>query len=998
MDPDESVQPNAEETATRSENETSNRLSGSDDRVLSLLSLNIQCLRNKGGMLELFINDSPPDFLCLCEHWLGQDEAGLFQIQGYKMMNAFCRLDHSHGGTIIYVRDKLSSECKSIERYTRMSAELTFECAAVIFKRNTVILCVYRSPTGSIDAFIACLSDIVGDIVSGGLTTIIICGDFNIDNLKFSCHRSYLYDVFNSYNLRSLINSPTRVAHRVDGVTTCSGLDYMVTNISEGNIKSCENFHPGFSDHHCQLLTWATSGGSVGVNRSPIKISFQARQFSDINIAEFRRFFTAGDYLTCQSNVPNPENVSSYFDAFWEHLMWCFTTAFPLVTKRRCINAGPKHVVKFSFTLKKQMKDLSDLRYLCSGFHSDILYDTYKTKRREVIGSIDCEKRSFYSDLISNSKNKTKTTWQLVNNPKKSHKVVKVNYDGRLVDDNAQLVKIFGEYFSTVVQLKLQDHFGRSLSQECTTSRIGSMESLFLAPVVADDVLSVINSLHNRCSAGYDDMPAFFVRKCGDVLSGAIANIFNTSVEHGHFPAFLKTAIVVPVPKKGDQNDLKNYRPIALLSTISKILEKLMVNRIYAFLDKYNLLGRFQHGFRSGHSTETALTGIIQHINDKVDKNEYVVLVSFDLSRAFDTLHPGFVSEKIAKLGLRGRINDWLTSFLSDRDFVVRVGGTRSDHYTTNLGTPQGSVLGPLIFILYINDLSEYLSEGELFAYADDIALVISDPILGGVCQKVNRVINEFKTWCAKNRMIINFDKTTLLKFRSGLHKNAPFSPTLLNTSINFTESVTLLGTVMDCDLTWQQHVDKVAGRLNSAYYALSSLKGKLGSEALLTVYYGVFYPHLSYAILVWGLSPHAHRLFILQKRAIRLIFDIKRRHTCSLTFKNYNILTLTCIYLYKTITLIHSSRSILTTRAEVHKHNTRQNDRICISQHSHTYFQKSPMFAGVRFYNLLPPAFRNTANIRIFKSKLRNFLGRHAFYSVDDFVEGVSNCAHEFI
>lgn len=381
------------------------------------------------------------------------------------------------------------------------------------------------------------------------------------------------------------------------------------------------------------------------------------------------------------------------------------------------------------------------------------------------------------------------------------------------------------------------------------------------------------------------------------------------------------------------------------------------------------------------------MVDLVQTINNHIDKNEYVVMVSFDLSCAFDTLRPAFVSQKISRLGLRGKVCDWLVSFLGDRVSRVGVGGTLSEPYITGLGAPQGSVLGPLIFLLYVNDLPDHISVGELFAYADDTSIIVSDVDPDGVCRKVFKVVDEFKTWCDRNGLMINLDKTVFLKFRSRLHRNSPLSLHILDKPVSFSGSVGFLGVMLDSDLTYEQHIDKTVGKLNSAYFAISSLKCKFGQETLLSVYYGIFFCHLNYCITVWGVSADVKRLFLIQKRVIRLIFNIKFRETCRDAFRRYNILTVTSIYLYKILSFIHSNVNSINKRSDIHNYNTRSSNHLCLSSHNHTYYKHSPMYSGSWLYNMLPASLKNSSDIAKFRSELRRFLYGRAYYSIAEFV-----------
>lgn len=957
-------------------------------KTFSLLHINIRSLCNKIGLIELLCQEKDPDFLCISEHWMCRDEAEMYRIQGYVKVCDFCRSECIRGGTVIYAREHLADHCVIVKNVAHSSIELTYECSAIIFKNKLCIICLYRSQKGDLDVFIERLSDTLGDIVGKRRCShVIICGDLNIDSLTKSASADYLSDIFSSYGLRSLISEPTRVACLANGMMTRSALDYMVTNYSGDEVIMCDNFQPGYSDHHAQLLAWVMDGGS-GVSGNSKAEKCEIRKINSVTITEFAKLFTTHDalftrfmdYVDANMYVGNVDDV---FGVFWDHLEWCFLAAFPLVKISKHRHRG----FKFSRSLRQRSEALKDLSLLCRTFNSDVLNNLYRSKKSEIKMMIDAEKKSYYAGLIESSDNYSKTTWRIVNPPKEKSNQLKIYHEGRLIEDASQVSELFCEYYSTVVAEKLDQHFQGDMSRDCTTAGRSNPESLFIAPVAADDIRTVVASLPERHSTGFDGIPIRLVRQCSDILAPLLAYMFNLSIFQGKFPNILKTAVIVPVPKKGDLHDITNYRPIALLSVFSKIFEKIMATNVTHFLNRFNLLNRSQHGFRAGHSTETATIGLVQHIYDKLDRNEYVIAMSFDLSRAFDTLHPGFFSEKISRLGLRGRINDWLVSFLENRRIKVRVGDKYSSLYPVDLGTPQGSVLGPLIFLLYVNDLPEHISEGNVFSYADDTTIVVSDSSPDGVCRKVSQVVEEFKHWCERNRLMINIDKTVFMKFRNRLHQTFPTTLNIMGNQIEFSRFLRFLGSGIDCDLTWEQHIEQLAGKLNSAYYAITALKSKLDRGGLMGVYYGIFHSRLTFSIAVWGLSPHAQRLFVLQKRAIRLIFGLKSRQSCRETFRAYKILTMPCIYICRVLTHIHSHRAALVTHASVHDYNTRNNANFCLQQHSHTYYERSPIYSGIQLYNLLPNNLKDIHMLFKFKNKIRKFLTEHAFYSVAEFV-----------
>lgn len=233
----------------------------------------------------------------------------------------------------------------------------------------------------------------------------------------------------------------------------------------------------------------------------------------------------------------------------------------------------------------------------------------------------------------------------------------------------------------------------------------------------------------------------------------------------GNSPSRIKISVIIPIYKKGDPLRIDNYRPIALLSVISKIMEKAVYARITKFLETQNLFAHNQHGFREGHSTESATLNFVQYINEKMEKREHIVGLFFDLSRAFDSLNFRFVTEKLSALGIHGSLQHWIYSFLNNRRIKVKIHDKISNEFKVDSGIPQGSVLGPLIFLLFINDLPDYILEGEIFAFADDTNIIISDFNISNLVNKINNVLSQFDNWCQKNRLIINYSKTVAIEF-----------------------------------------------------------------------------------------------------------------------------------------------------------------------------------------------------------------------------------------
>lgn len=922
------------------------------------------------------------------------DEIQYYKPQGYELVSDFCREHHIHGGAAIYARSEIASECKQLSYFRNFSAEFTFECSIVCF-RALCIICVYRSDAGDFHMFLTRLSRVFAGIMRdrGKFQSVILCGDLNVDSLKDSPNSRALTDVFACFGLSSLIKEPTRIARNANGEVTRTGIDYVVTNLAGESAVSCRNFDPALSDHHAQLFEWVMRSFQTDTPLENRMISY--RVYSGINIATFRELLIKeGDfYLHFLDMIVNMCDIDMLFTAFWEHFTWCFLAAFPLITKKVSKIKSFSEKIVFSPALKNMInysRQLNGIRKIIDDCHID---EQYKMLKKNINKNIIAERKAHFARTIERSKNKAKTTWNLVNNSsvsKKDKKTLVIERDGRLVCDGAVLAGLFGDYFSTVITEKLNQHFQGNLSQNCSVSVERNATTFFFTPVTPSEVIRVIFSMQNGKAPGEDGVPVRLLKECSDVLAEFIALLANEMVSAGQFPSMLKSSILVPVPKKGDPLNISNYRPIALLSVFTKVIEKLISNRIMAFVDSEKILKGCQHGFRRHCSTETATIQLTQYVNDRLDKGETVVGMFFDLSRAFDTLHPGFVSEKLSHLGIRGSMNELLLSYLTARKFKVRVNSALSREYITSIGTPQGSVLGPLIFLLYVTDLSDHIKDGTTFMYADDTTIVVSGVDPDEVCRKIERAVAQFHEWCAKNRLIVNSNKTIYMCFRNRLDTSININIDNSSVGIHFQDSAVFLGTVLDSSFSWQEHVDFLAKKLNSAYYAMNSLKNKFDTKTLLSVYYALFYSRMGYNIVVWGTSTHASRIFIIQKRAIRLIYDLDIRTSCRGAFKSNGILTLACIYLLKILIFIHARKDLFTLQADLHGYYTRNRQHIRTATHFHRYYEKSVEYAGIQLYNLLPDSLKIIKEAEMFKKRLKNLLAEKAFYTVSEYVEGM--------
>ena len=351
------------------------------------------------------------------------------------------------------------------------------------------------------------------------------------------------------------------------------------------------------------------------------------------------------------------------------------------------------------------------------------------------------------------------------------------------------------------------------------------------------------------------------------------------------------------------------------------------------------------------------------------------------MSRAFDSLLPEFFCAKLHTIGIWGVILQWIHSFLTNRKLKVLLRGGESRDGSVEMGVPQGSILGPLIFLLFINDLPERLRDAHVVMYADDTSIAVADDDPERIEQRVSAICRDFVAWCRANRIMANESKTVYLNF----HLRRALPPGVL-TTINFEECCKFLGVVVDQHLSFVGHIESLCKKLNTSYFALMKLRNCLSTSGLLEAYYALCYSHMSYNILIWGRAPQWTRVFISQKRLLRLIFSLDHRESCRPIFESHNLLTLPSIYILKAVTYVHKNFNKFEKLQ--HGYSTRNGENLVTASHASTFFERSPQFDFVRVYNKLPLSIRSSKSITGFKTITKRLLLSRTYYSYQDYLD----------
>jgi hypothetical protein len=519
----------------------------------------------------------------------------------------------------------------------------------------------------------------------------------------------------------------------------------------------------------------------------------------------------------------------------------------------------------------------------------------FKEFRKNLKAVIKLAKKKFYLRKFTAVQGNMKKTWALINDLRgKSKTNIKASFiiDGKLVNDRRKISNGFNEFFSSVAR-KLNVKLNSSkLANEITCnvdyldylrSRVSS--SIFLSPCSSSEIELKVKEFENDKAS---DISVTLLKKCMPHISWQLANFFNNFMKRGTFPRVLKIGKVTPVFKKGDSQIFDNYRPICMLPIFGKLLEKLIYSRLYNFMSSCNSsIYDKQFGFRKSHSTGHAVNYSVNKVISELEKSNHVIGIFIDLSKAFDTLDHNKLLSKLEHYGIRGTCLNLLKSYLANRVQYTNFQQTLSDPKIMEYGVPQGSVLGPLLFLIYINDIVNCSAHGHFVLFADDTNIFVVGRDKKDAYAKAQTVLDNVYKYMFANQLHINCSKSVYMYFRPNMNRHERLTcartrefSSLENLSINNfklkkVDKVKFLGVIIDEQLTWEAQIQYVKEKLISSIVVIKRIRKFIPEAQYMKIYNALFKSHLSYCISCWGgISKHKlEKLFVLQKRCVRLLF-----------------------------------------------------------------------------------------------------------------------------
>lgn len=447
------------------------------------------------------------------------------------------------------------------------------------------------------------------------------------------------------------------------------------------------------------------------------------------------------------------------------------------------------------------------------------------------------------------------------------------------------------------------------------------LSSFFLRPTDIHEIASLIKQLKTGSSPGLDGITADILKMAINSVIEPITYLCNLSMTSGVFPDTFKVASVTPIHKSGNRAEVTNYRPISLLSVIGKLIEKVTNHQLLNYLERNNILSPNQFGFRQSRSTEQAVDLLVSEIVDCLDRGEKCLAIFLDLAKAFDTVSIPILLSKLEGLGIRGLALEWFGSYLLNRKQCVRVGEHISDFSNVDCGVPQGSVLGPTLFLIYINGLCNLkLANATTISFADDTAILIRGKDWSEAQSVAESNLSLVVEWLDTNLLSLNVQKTKYLCFSINAkgqpddifgikvgHQNDPTSNYSFDNRLRFIErssTIRYLGVILDVHLTWRQHIESLKSRVRKLMFVFRTLRNITYPELLRTVYFALCETLLGYCNSVWGGAAKTHLISLerAQRSLLKVIFRKPSRFSTKELYKVSNVLTVRQLFLRKVI------------------------------------------------------------------------------------------------
>lgn len=876
-------------------------LNNSSDKNWFFLHLNIRSLQKNIDQLKYFLSQlgKLPDVIAITETKLNdKSDVCNINIDNYNFER--CDSPTNAGGTGLYIKSSITY--RILPEYSlkmKFVEDIWIEIENV--PNNFVVGSIYRHPnylTSEIEEFGYALQETFHRL-NLRQTHYYAMGDYNLDLIRLSNNKpvqQYVNTLISSC-CKCMIDIPTRITQ-----SSKTLIDHIYSN--DLNHKQLQSGVAllDISDHLGTFLIIPDNSKSSNKDSTKQRLKRNMKNFNiELFLEDLKHNIRKFDMI--DSNDMNLPSVHEFCEEFVSTFVSVVNQHAPLQKmsrKERRFCNKPWLTSTLQKAIDKKNKMFHNI--VKNNQQNQQIWAEYKKYRNELNRTITLAKKEYFQQKVMKNKTNPSKLWQtikeLVNIKKTTEKSIihLRNDENKLITDNQQVCDKLNDFFVNIGP-KMANSIPILTNKKPKTPKLNCPNSFFLTPVTPEEIESIIRSLKDKKAVRMEDVDTKFIKISTVLIAPILSTLFNICAKLGEFPDCLKIAEVIPIFKKGDVCKATNYRPISLLSQFDKIFEKLLCSRLYNYLEKRDLLSKSQFGFRQNSSTMFAVTSIYENLLKCADRKEFSCSVFLDLSKAFDTVDHSILLHKLKNnFGIRGTPLNLISSYLSNRQQYTKTNGCKSKLTKVTCGVPQGSSLGPLLFLLYINDVP-LTTNFNTTLYADDTYLMLSDTNLDKLEKRVNTELEKIDEWLIQNKLSLNYSKTNYLLINKDPRKKveSEFKLNIRDNVLNRYESVKYLGLYIDQNINWNQHIMFVNNQIAKCTGIFYRLKHYVDKSTLLQLYYSLVHSRLQYGLLIWGTATQKalKNLKVGQNKVIRIITSTSRFEHITPFYKQLNILKL---------------------------------------------------------------------------------------------------------
>jgi hypothetical protein len=929
--------------------------------------VNAQGMLSNKDEIEMLMNKEKPVFLGLTETHVTEDfEDQEVEIKEYNVWRSDSDSRHT-GGVLFYVREDILS--RVVKKTAVGKNYWSIIVNIMVQDKNFYICLIYRSPNGKASLFFEYLDEL-GDWINVTGNNIIIMGDFNFN--WADQHDNYCKNLkkwVNDIGLKQTVDDITRTTK-----TSGTIIDLVITNI--GNIYSKVNVIPKISDHN-NIYIYLDNLNASSVNKkinSIVKIDYDK-----LNVE-----LNKCTWIDSKDSNKIWENISN-------NIKLCKNKSTTEIIRKKNmkINRWFNQEVKNAIKEKENSYKEFHLRKIAGNNHIDIYksWDKYKKHRNKASNVLKKAKKNWFEQRIDTVKNDPKKMWitlkQLIA-PKSRPVLNEVEIEGIIYSESHTIAEKVNEYYiNSIKEIIFSIPISSQKNKRDEELKISKFTEFKMLSI--EEIRKIVSNM--KMTGSTDDIGLNIIKKTWEELGTHILHMINTSLQEGTVPDELKISTVVPIQKVRGSNKCADLRPINMLPIAEKILEEAVITQLKEFVKTENILVPEQSGFREKHSTETAIQLVLSNWMEATDDGETIIAAVFlDFKRAFETVDRELLLYKLERIGIGGIVLKWFRDYLVNRKQKVKHGNELSSEIPIVYGVPQGSKLGPLLFLLYINDIVAAVENCRVHLFADDTLIYCIAKKEEDIVNTLNLDLSSVESWLKNNKLKVNATKTKAMIIEN---RNVNLNNIKLyidNTKIELVNSFKYLGVIIDHKLKFNDHAEYIIKKIAKKVGVLGRLRNSLSKMAKICIYNAIVRPHFNYCATVLHMidQRYVYRLQLLQNRAIRIIYRGNRYSNIKRMMRELKwldvrkgILMNVLIFMFKfdNELLPEYFNKYIIRNKDIHPYSTRNKNNLRDIRAKKNKTKRCILYNGIASYNRLPENLRQVNKLEDFIEQVKQYL-----------------------